>query len=254
MNDKKLKLDHAPIVEAILDIHCDLPPSLDLKGLEAKAKHLLEDLYPIYRAGFLLQQQVEHREGQEPRLTNASRDLHAHQFRSRDEKQIVQIRRGGYSFNRLAPYSTLDDYLEEIRRTWNIYRDISTPLHVRGIQLRYINKIDLPAKDGKVEFDEYFMIGPRLPNEDSMNLLGFLNQYSAADKETGNQVTAVLTADQFVSGFLPVIFDIAVSSPCGGDPSDWTWISSQIEVLRRMKNEVFEQTLSESCLNLFRQP
>jgi uncharacterized protein (TIGR04255 family) len=180
--------------------------------------------------------------------------LQALQFRSSDEKQIVQVRRGGFSFNRLAPYTSLDHYLNEIRRTWDIYREISSPLHVRAIQLRYINKLSLPAKDGKVELNEYFRIGPRLPNEDSMALLGFLNQYSAADKETGNQVTTVLTANQFVSGFLPVILDIAVSSPHGGDPSDWAWILSRIEVLRRMKNEVFEQTLSESCLNLFQQP
>lgn len=43
MNDEKLEINPAPIVEAVLDIECDLPPSLDLKGLEAKAKHVLED-------------------------------------------------------------------------------------------------------------------------------------------------------------------------------------------------------------------
>ena len=72
----------------------------------------------------------------------------------------MQVRAQGFSFNRLAPYSGLDDYLPEIERTWSLYVDLASPVQIRAIRLRYINRILLPLAANTVDLDEYLKIGP----------------------------------------------------------------------------------------------
>jgi uncharacterized protein (TIGR04255 family) len=58
--------------------------------------------------------------------------LAAFQFLKNDEKQLVQFRNEGFSFNRLAPYTTLDDYLPQIKKNWEIYRIVAAPSEIRS--------------------------------------------------------------------------------------------------------------------------
>ncbi len=101
----------------------------------------------------------------------------------------MQVRAQGFSFNRLAPYSSLDDYLPEIERTWRLYVDLVSPTQIRFIRLRYINRILLPMAEKKVDLDEFLTIGPRQPDEHA-----FLSQQASVEKDTGHQVNLVLTS------------------------------------------------------------
>ena len=51
----------------------------------------------------------------------AKRAIQSLQFLHEDEKQLVQVMAQGFSFNRLAPYTSLDDYLPVIQRTWELF-------------------------------------------------------------------------------------------------------------------------------------
>jgi uncharacterized protein (TIGR04255 family) len=163
----------------------------------------------------------------------------------------VQVRTQGFSFNRLAPYSTLDDYLPEIERTWRLYVEVATPVVTRLVRLRYINRIPLPMEGGKIELDEFLTIGPRLANEPKLNLTGFLVQQTAVETDSGHQVSLVLTAQAPDSGKLPVILDIGVASPLRTEPADWSAIRQTVDSLRRLKNQIFMNTLTDRCIQLF---
>ena len=78
--------------------------------------------------------------------------VQALQFLQDDERQLVQVRVQGFSFNRLAPYTSLDDYLPEIKRTWGLYVDLVKPVQVRQIRVRYINRILLPMTERRSRF------------------------------------------------------------------------------------------------------
>jgi hypothetical protein len=43
------KRRNPPIVEAVVDIDCDLPPGFDLAALEATSRTALQDQYPKFR-------------------------------------------------------------------------------------------------------------------------------------------------------------------------------------------------------------
>lgn len=252
MNQSDLKLPNPPIVEAVLDIECDLPPGQQLAALEEPARNVLCDRYPKVRPQVILEQLIEAKPEVPPKVT-VRHGVQALQFVQDDERQLVQVRIQGYSFNRLAPYTSLDDYLPEIERTWRLYVELAKPVQIRVIRLRYINRILLPTAAGRVQLDDYFNIAPRLPEEEKLTLVGFLNQHTAEEVETGNQVNIVLTAQPLEGDRLPVIFDNAVTSPKPGEPEDWSWISSRIQVLRDLKNRIFRSALTKPCLDLFRQ-
>jgi uncharacterized protein (TIGR04255 family) len=250
MNDINFKLPYPPIVEAVLDIECDLPPNYQLSDLEEPSRNAFRDHYPTYRTQFIQEYLIEAK-SDAPVATR--KGLQAFQFLQDGEKQLVQVRVQGYSFNRLTPYSSLDDYLPEIERTWRLYIVLAKPVQVRLIRLRYINRILLPLEEGRVELNDYFKVAPKLPDEDKLTLTGFLNQHAAVENATGNQINLVLTTQPLEGNRRPVIFDNAVIAPKSGEPEDWPWISSQILVLRDLKNRIFKRALTDKCLDLFQQ-
>lgn len=252
MSETDLKLRHAPIVEAVLDIDCDFKPDQKLKYLETSARKRLLDQYPKTRTRVMQQVQIEAKDSGPVSHSVQQGELQAFQFLHEDEKQLVQVRVEGYSFNRLAPYASFDDYLPEIRRTWNLYREIASPIQVRSLRLRYINRIYLPLVAGGVQLDDYFKVGPRLPDEDRLKLTGFLNQHTAIEADTGHQVTTIFTAQRVENDRLPIIFDnTVIAAAVSVVPEDWDRLEATLKSLRALKNHVFRNTLTDKCLSLF---
>ncbi|HXI13802.1 MAG TPA: TIGR04255 family protein [Thermoanaerobaculia bacterium] len=246
-----LRLVNAPIVEAVIDINCDIPPATDLLKLHETAKEALRASYPKSRRQ-MVQEHEFRKEGEKPPEVSVRQGIAALQFLTEDERQIVQIRPDGFSFNRLAPYKSLDEYLPEIERTWGIFRDLTFPVEVRRIGLRFINRILLPATDETVELDVYLRASPQLPDVDRLVLVGFLNQHSAIEEETGNRVNITLIMQSLEQDKFPLILDIDAYSSGTRPPDHWLGIQDAILSLRTLKNRVFERTLTEECLNLFR--
>jgi len=243
----KYRLDTPPIVEAIVDIDCDLPREPELAAQEGAVQDAFGDSYPVLRKqyGHEIHALVP---PEKPASVFQRSSLQALRLFQEDERQLVQLRAQGFSFNRLAPYSRLDDYLPEIRRLWEIYRELARPVQIRNIRLRYINRIRLPMKQGEVDLDRFLTIAPRLPDDKGLGLTSFLVQQSAVDRKTGETVTLVLTDGVATADSLPVILDIAVESPGPADSADWQTLSDRIGSLRSLKNRIFWEALTEECI------
>lgn len=250
MDSREFRLENAPIIEAVLDIDCDLPASLDILTLEAAARDRFLGDYPICETRYLFQHEFETKPSGASR-TSTHQAVQGFMFRQEDGKQIVQVRAEGFSFNRLAPYSTFSDYLPAIQHAWKAFVEIASPVIVRTIRLRYINRILLPLNNNVVELEDYLRLAPRLPEPETMTFAGFLNQSLAVEKNTGNEVNTTLTSQPEADGNLPILFDIIVASGQSVAPEDWLAIESRIQSLRRLKNRIFKDTLTEKCLTLF---
>lgn len=251
MNGLQLRLTSAPIVEAVVDIDCDMPKLVDVEVLAGAAAEALADHYPTQRRRMLSEHQISAAPDQ-PLAVTSRHDLQALQYVSMDEKQLIQFRPAGYSFNRLAPYTTLDDCLPEIERTWRLFVNIAKPVVCRTVRLRYINRIQLPMVDGRVEIDDYLKLAPKLADEQRLVFAGFFNQHAVLEPATGNQVNIVFATQPPAGDQLPIIFDIEAFGQVASDPGDWLTISGKIQSLRALKNLVFANSLTEKCLNLFR--
>ncbi|MCX6874862.1 MAG: TIGR04255 family protein [Verrucomicrobia bacterium] len=251
MDEIDFQLPNAPIIEAVLDIDCDLPPALDLSSLQADAADALRERYPKFRRHFI-HEQVVTKEADRPPELRVNEGLGALQFLTEDEKQLVQFRPNGFSFNRLAPYGSLDDYLPEIEASWRTFLTIAKPVLVRKVGIRMINRILLPMQGGKLDFGEFLQVPPRLPTTgEKLVLLGFLDQHLAIDAETGNRVNIVKTTQLPEDDKLPLILDIDTFQPCHVAPEAWGDLLAKIKSLRTLKNRIFRHTLTPRCLNLF---
>jgi uncharacterized protein (TIGR04255 family) len=250
MSNSKFQLGQAPIIEAVLDIDCALPPSLKLEEMETPARDVFRAEYPKFRKQLLLQHSVK-QAADGPAEVSGSKALQAFQFLTEDEKQLIQIRNSGFSFNRLEPYSSLDDYIPEIQKLWEAYRILVAPIRIRRIALRFINRLLVPVDGGNLKLADHLRQAPQLPEETRLSLTGFLHQHQAMEEGTGNQVAIILASQPVEDDSLPIILDITASRDCRLDPQDWEKISTVISSLRSLKNQVFKQSLTESCLNRY---
>jgi len=250
MTDPLIRLKNPPIVEAIFDVDCDLPPGFDLAALEGPSRGRFGDQYQKSRVQFIHEYDIE-AHADAPLNASSRRVIQALQFLHNDDRQLVQVRTPGFSFNRLAPYSSLDDYLPEIERTWRIYVDLTSPVQIRAIRLRYINRILLPMTANTIDLDEFLKIGPRLPDGDNLKLTGFLIQQAAIEDDTKHNINLVLTDQAPTNEKLPVILDITVTSPAIIESADWPIMRRTIESLRSLKNRVFLNMLTSKCIELF---
>ncbi len=239
-----------PIIEAVLDIDCVQSPAFDIRRIQNPSRKALAKTYPKLRPIFVQNHRLEATPDEQMKYSVEGR-IQGFQFVNRDEKQIVQFRAQGFSFNRLAPYTSLDDYMPQIKKMWLQYSKLVSPVQIRSIRLRYINRILLPLIDGRVNIDDYILNGPRLADSKRLVLTGFLDQYAAIDKLSGHQINSVLTLQPADNDKLPIIFDNGAVSIKSGDVGDWAWIRTTILELRELKNHIFSKTVTKKCLNLF---
>lgn len=195
-------------------------------------------------------------EGKSTPAQQVKADLEALLFRSDDGRQLTQFRTGGYSFNRLAPYEGLDIYLPEIKRTWENYVAIASPVSLRKIGLRTINRISLPLDEhGRLQLNDYLKTDPRLPQVEgrALSFTGFINQHQLRDEASGQEATLVLASQGHKEGSLILLLDIHASDPSAAriQPDDWDGINTVIQSLRLLKNGLFANTLTEKCLSQF---
>jgi len=244
-----MKLPHSPIIEAVLDIDCDMPAQFDLSALEGRFRDLLRSKYPTFRKQFFEQHKFESKLDS-PSEHSLVRGIQALQFVVKDERQIVQFRSQGFSFNRLAPYSTLDDYLAEIHSAWQQFVEVAAPVQVRAVRLRNINRIPLPLTNGAVMIDKYFKNSPNVDDE-KLTLVGFLIHYGAIEKETNFTTNVVLAGQPPEQDKVPIILDIMAEWNGRNEVQNWSFLLDKIMALRALKNRVFHNSLTSQCLNLF---
>lgn len=247
------KLANPPIREAIVDINCSMPSGFDLEALKSKAEESLAGVsYPKMRTRVLHGHTFSPSVDGNLQVGPERSHLEALQFLRDDERQLVQFRKGGFSFNRLAPYEGMSAYLPDLERTWGLFCDIAQPELVVNVALRMVNRIVLPSNGATcINIDEYLINGPRLPSGVDLIFNGFLNQHSAEEAGTGNIVQTTISTQPVEDGGLPLIFDVSVRSQSPIQSLQWFDIEPVILTLRELKNKVFKNTLTEKCLSLF---
>jgi uncharacterized protein (TIGR04255 family) len=250
-----LKLENAPIIEAVLEFYCELPPGQNRGGWEAALKERFASDYPECHTQYLQQFQLQMAAGAgKPTTDTVRQGVHGYRHLKADGRQLIQCRIDGFFFNRLAPYTSFDDYLPEALRCWSLYCEVAEPVVVRQVGLRYINRLLLPVVDGKLSMGKYFENPPRTvtPSEHyDFTFTGFVHQHQIADAKSKTVATVVLAAEPFEADKLPVVFEIAAVRAGNFSPADHAAFVVALQSLRDLKNHVFQNTLTPTCLTLF---
>ena len=253
MRDEAFQLRHAPIVEAIADIDCDVPDAPLSQPPHDTLGSTLLDRYPevIQHQFHTVNLTPDAQAGAQVR-----RGVDGYGYRTADHREIVQFRRHGFSFNRLAPYASFDDYLPEIMRMWRAYVELAKPLTIKTLRLRYVNRIELDVPNsGTVNLDEYFHIGPKQPRDTGMALFGAYSQVSLFDAQSNVRANLVLATAEFTRQRLVVVLDNAVDVTSSlPEPDDHAGVQQLFQTLRTTKNRVFRGALTDQCIQMFQSP
>ncbi|NGZ02642.1 MAG: hypothetical protein CV090_06295 [Nitrospira sp. WS238] len=238
-----------PITEALIDIRVELPSGVELSHLE-KLHDEIRLQYPTKKLRHRWEGKVEFKEGTSP--VSETKDLGPDGilFWSTDEKQLVQFRLDGFTFNRLRPYKTWDSMITEAQPLWDIYVVGIKPIQVARLALRYINSIEIPEK--MFELEEYLAEPPRIPNGLSPLMEEFLSRIVIAFPEF--DAKAIITQAPQPSknpNVTSILLDLDVSRSVNLEPrSQDIWVI--LSKLRDLKNRVFDKYITEKTKELFR--
>ena len=234
----------APITEAIIDLKVTLPEGFSVDDLENIHAHISDHFpikEPIHAASLLFQP------GPSIKI-DASRAQHGFLFRSGDGLRIFQATLSGFTFNRLAPYDTWEEFSSDARRLWEVYKDVCKPSSVIRAAVRFINRLDLPGPT--LDFKEYLRTVPEASPDLPQGLSGFFMQLQIPQEDLDcmliiNEAFTSPTSPEVVSVILD--FDLFREHIWQSDDED-TW--RFIEKLRYRKNLAFEASITDKTRRL----
>src|SRR5712691_10530672 len=193
----------APITEAIIDLKVTLPEGFSVDKLTDIHAHI-SDRFPTQEpihAGSLLFQS-----GPNIKI-DASRQHHGFLFRSEDGLRVFQATLSGFTFNRLAPYETWEEFRDDGRHLWEIYKDICKPSSVTRVAVRYINRLDLPGP--ALDFKDYLRTVPEVAPDLPQGLSTFFMQLQIPQEDLNCMLIINETLVPPTSpGLVAVILDI----------------------------------------------
>ena len=234
-----------PITEAIIDFQVELPDEVmaaDLDRCEDSAypsKHVLAETVGQFDIGPTAS----------PTSSSTTSRAVGFLFKSGDEKQLYQVRLGGFTVNRLSPYEGWESFSGEACRLWAIYRRVAWPRKVTRLAVRYVNRLDIPQG---AEMKDYLRTSPDVSPDIHQGLTNFFMQMTIPQADIRstlilNEAAGPLGQD----GAASVILDIDLFRVADlGEDEDWLW--EFLERLRERKNQIFEACITDRMREAFR--
>lgn len=240
----KRHLSNAPIIEAVIDIQVTLPDT-DISKIK-KAHTAISEEFP--KQSERLRGSLTVKMGQPP---DTDLNITGYAFRSTDERKIVQMRLDGFSFSILKPYDTWETLRDEAHKLWNLYYEITRPLSINRIAVRYINRLELPLPI--LDFNKYLVAPPTMPKQLPQGVANFLlrSLVPIPDSKTLvvlTQFLEPLKSEQFAN----IVLDIDVYETNQEDheltPSN-IWM--KLENFHNLKNDFFFESITEETARLY---
>lgn len=236
-------------MEAVVDIRVKLRSDFEMAAfLELRSQ--LADRYPNVEEGSDFELSTEWKPGTVPQSSGRVGEVSLHLFRSQDGKEIVQLRRNGFSFSRLNPYTSWEEVFTEAWRLWELYAQTAKPLEVSRLAVRYINRLLLPGTNVSL----FLNPGPLLAEGWPSEIGTFLSRIVLIDRQEEIAVNVVQTLEPRLSSeqpIMPVIFDIDAFQSGSLNAEDMT-IRDRFARLREMKNRIFFNGITPQAVELFR--
>ena len=237
----------APITEALIDLKVTLSEEIstdDLANIYARISDRFSTQESIQTGSLVFQAG--------PTIRVDTNQQHTgYLFRSKDGVKILQATLDGFTFNRLAPYDSWEEFSSDAKSLWGVYKEICKPTSVTRAAIRFINQINIPAKE-LVDLQDYLNtvpeVSPKLPQ-------GLLNSFFMQLQIPQGDLNCMLIINEALvpridPDFVSVIldFDLFRQQIWQADDEDiWRFI----EELRRRKNAVFEASITEKARRLF---
>jgi len=241
------RYSRAPIVEAIIEVRCELPDTTELDTLKDAV-----DTAEFPEIGMHLEISPTVDVSDAGVRGGANAEQTGFVFKRKDGLRIAQARLNGFSYSLLAPYDNWESFYEEAWRHWEKYWNMVNPKKATRLGVRYVNRIDIPSS--QIEIKDYLRtaidVSPYLPQIVASHFFQVqvpLAKYGAVVTITStitppsreNTTSLILDIDTWRST------DIDLSSE-GASPA----IQNAIGNLRQAKNYAFEACITDATRGL----
>lgn len=243
-----MQYSKAPVAEAIIDLRVTLPESFPVKTFTEIHSRIQQDfptMQPCYRGmGTFLY------EPESSWQVNTSENQTGFWFRSEDTLQTFQATLESFTFNRLAPYTSWEEFSGQAKYLWEIYKELCQPFDITRVAIRYINQIHIPT-NGVIELKDYLLT---LPDVSASLPQGALQSFFMQLQIPQPDLEAMLVINEALAPRLNpemaiIILDIDLFREqvwASNDADVWQFL----EKLRVRKNEVFEASITDKVRGL----
>ena len=237
-------LQNAPITEAVIDIRVERRPNVTLQELSLFTNGF-ELEFPNRAEQRSLKARIDMSKGEAPPTA-----ADGYVFKSLDQKSIVQVGFDGLTISRLNPYENWSVFAELAKRLWQRYIDTSHPTKVVRLGVRYINRIDL---DIGSDLFGTILTGPQIALALPQNMLDFFMRLLIPDESGAVAIIhQTFSHPEVGESTRSLIFDVDAIKNVDIDPRATEEISGVFEELRRFKNRVFFNSLTNRTLERYR--
>lgn len=242
-------LPHAPITEALIDVHVEPRHDLTFPALQQTIATPEFGYYvknSISQGTFAFKLTLD---GAQPQTTAEASQIGL-RLHSDDEKYVAQCRLSGFTLSRLRPYEEWSNLIREAKRVWAIYTERLTPVRVTRVATRFINNLQLPMHLG-ASFQEYLHKLVDVPDEAPQAVASFLQRFQLVDVQSNALVNLTLALESTpIFGPAPVVLDVDAFIVKDLDPEhEELWVI--LEHLRALKNQCFFGSLTERAAKLY---
>ncbi len=242
------RLARAPITEALIDVR-----AVPLAGLSEDVfktiPSILKSDYPLVEERRASEAQLALEPGKPLRASSRDLGLQGVWLRSQDEKEVVQFRTDGFTYSRLAPYTSWEDILPRSLRLWKTFVEVLRPEIVTRLAVRYINHLPLP--DGPVELDDFIFTAPKVPQGVIGEMGPFSTRVLLAHPERKLQAIVTQSIEPGVRSKRPTLLLDIDAFKTGNVGISAESIAPHLEALREYKNMIFFGSLTESFARSF---
>ncbi len=172
------------------------------------------------------------------------------QFYNKEESALIQTGKNTLTINCLVPYPHWERYKPMILDAFEKYKTISSPVGLRKISLKYINKILIPI-NGEIELKEFFNFYPTKPDliPEAMGALDVAIQIPFND--TGDSLMLRLASvnsenPKDVAFLFQIDYEMIVPNRISFENID-EWL----EHAHSKINSTFESSITEKSRNIF---
>lgn len=171
-------------------------------------------------------------------------------YSSSDMTQQLSVLEKSLVVSRLSPYSGWEKFRRRVLRDWQFWNTNAGFLPVSQLGMRYINRIDIPSKDGEFEHAKYVTVRPQLPAFITSTHSHLVKVQAPLDDLKAVLHLTVARTESPLPNCAAILLDIDIVKQFENPPNQ-DMIFQELDCFRSKKNEVFESCITESARKLF---
>lgn len=235
----------APIILAILQIRYKMDGELNHKIIRTVGEELKKE-FPNVNERVVQTLRIDG--AGKPEETKVSLDdkiINGVQFRSEDNKRVLVVGVDTFTCEIHSDYPGWESIKSTFKNLWNTFSP-KLKMEITGVSMRFVNKINLPNE--LIDLSSYFTTFINSSSGDH-NINQFQLRYSGVKNNIIYHVGHAV--EPVISDQMPYLFDIDVIY-LGEITNDENSVWGKFEELRNLKNDIFNDTLTEKTKKTIR--